>query len=332
MVQLVETTLRLHHQHKRKPGLPTAALGRFFTWVPSAAEHTVDAALRGASGKRGRKPSWWADATNVRVLDQSIDGDILSIVLGARRLGETTDNLLNQTCLEGMEDYVWRPSPEATALDLVATALADLQEDRQDSCHLDEGVLRTFGKIGGFISEQHGFDELLLPINQDGQCGPNLPVVRCDASCPMRAHSWMKQTPHPRSARIAGILTMVDQRTSRFALDLDDGRRVYGVFQPDDCTPLWSLGKQRVSMFGKVIYRPNGQTLRFDADKVEADVDAPTFFSRLPDPERTWSEDHRLQRTEGKGTIEGLFGALGDENQDGYDDDEAFLLAVEAVS
>jgi hypothetical protein len=82
-------------------------------------------------------------------------------------------------------------------------------------------------------------------------------------------------------------------------------------------------------MMGKVVYRPNGQALRLDAEAVEADPQASTFFSRVPEPERSWKEQQRQQNVNGKGTIEGLFGVLAGEADD---DDEAFIRAVEAVS
>ena len=123
---------------------------------------------------------------------------------------------------------------------------------------------------------------------------------------------------------------MVDERASRFALDLDDGKRVYGLYLPEDYKVLWNLGQQRVTMMGKVIYRPTGAALRLDAESVEADPDASSFFSRVPEPEKSWREQQRQQNAAGKGAIEGLFGSLGSDPSD--DDDEAFFRAVEAVS
>jgi len=83
-------------------------------------------------------------------------------------------------------------------------------------------------------------------------------------------------------------------------------------------------------MMGKVIYRPTGAALRLDAEVVEADPDAPSLFSRVPDPERSWHEQQRQQKAAGKGSIEPLFGVLGNGGVDG--DDETFIRDVEAVS
>jgi hypothetical protein len=255
---------------------------------------------------------------------------VTSVVFGAPRLGEAAKDLFAQRMIDGMEDHDWRPSPEATGIDLVATALADVLADRQDSDRLDTGVLETFEHLSRFIGGKDAFAELVIPVHPGiDRLNPNRADVRCDATGPTRARSWRQKTPQPRSARIAGRLTMVDERTSRFALDLDDGRRVYGLYLPDDCKPLWTLGQQRVTMMGKVVYRPNGQALRLDAEAVEADPQASTFFSRVPEPERSWKEQQRQQNVNGKGTIEGLFGVLAGEADD---DDEAFIRAVEAVS
>lgn len=331
MVQLVETKLQLRCGNDRRRGLPPTALGSFYEWLPDATQHAVDVALRGASGKSGRKPSWWTETTQVRVLDQSSSDGVISITFGAPRLGDAAKELFGQRIIDGLEDHDWRPSPEATGIDLVATALADVLADRQDSDRLDSGVLETFEHLSRFIGDKEKFAELVIPVHPGtDKVNPNRPDVRCDVAGPTRARSWRKKTPQPRSSRIAGRLTMVDERTSRFALDLDDGRRVYGLYLPEDCKSLWSLGQQRVTMKGKVIYRPNGQALRLDAEAVEADPEAPTFFSRVPEPERSWREQQRQQNAEGKGNIEGLFGVLAP--SPGDDDEEAFIREVEAMS
>lgn len=334
MVQLVETTLHLRCGTDTRRGLPPTALGSFYEWLPNATQHAVDVALRGASGKRGRKPSWWAETTQVRVLDQSSRDGVTSIIFGAPRLGEAAKDLFGQRMIDGLEDHDWRPSPEATSIDLVASALADVLADRQDSDRLDSGVLETFEHLSHFIGDKDKFAELVIPVHPGtDKLNPNRPDVHCDITGPTRARSWRQKTPQPRSSRIAGRLTMVDERTSRFALDLDDGRRVYGLYLPEDCKPLWNLAHrgERVTMLGKVVYRPNGQALRLDAEAVDADPEAPSFFSRVPEPERSWREQQRQQNAAGKGSIEGLFGVLAPGPGEN-DDEEAFIREVEAVS
>jgi len=328
MVQLVETLVRLRSETATARGLSPHALGYFYDWLPSATQHTVEVALRGASGKRGRKPGWWAAATQIRVLDQSTKAGVTTIVFGAPRLGEAAGDLYSQTMIDGMD---WRPSPHATGIDLMATALEDVLENRPDSDRLDDGVLTCFEHLDRFLGKRDSFAELVIPRQAiKDSIHPVAPEVHCDIAGPVRAKSWRQRTPPPRSSRVAGRLTMVDERTNRFALDLDDGKRVYGLYLPEDCRPLWQLGQKRVTMMGKVIYRPTGAALRLDAEVVEADPDAPSLFSRVPDPERSWHEQQRQQKAAGKGSIEPLFGVLGDGGVDG--DDETFIRDVEAVS
>jgi len=326
MVQLVPTTLRLRCENTINRGLSPTALGSFYQWVPEASHRTLGVALRGASTKRGVKPKWWSAATGIRRLDESYSNGVLSVTFGAPRLGEAAEELYRQEMIEGTD---WRPLRQSTVIDLMGNALEDVLSDRPDSNRLDDGVLVSFGHLDSFLGGKDGFDELVLPAQSTDRLTSPLPEIHCDASAPERAKSWHKKTPQPRSARVAGVLTMIDTETSRFALNLDDGKRIFGIFTPADFSPMKSLVQQRVTVYGKVLYRPTGATLRLDAEGIEADPDAPTFFSRVPEPER--SIQHRIKRSGEPFRASSLFGALAPEP--GEDDDEmAFIREVEALS
>jgi len=329
MVQLVPTTLRLRCGNDNRRGLPPTALGSFYRWLPEASHRTLGVALRGASTKRGVKPKWWAAATEVRLLDQSSSNGETSVTFGAPRLSEAAEELYRQEMIEGTD---WRPSRQSTIIDLMGTALGDVLGDRPDSDRLDDGVLVSFGHLDSFLGGTDGFDELVLPAQSPDRLTSPLPELHCDVSAPERAKSWHKKTPQPRSARVAGVLTMIDTETSRFALSLDDGKRVFGIFTPEDFSPMRALVQQRVTVFGKVLYRPTGMTLRLEAEGIEADPDAPAFFSRVPEPERSWQDRLREQRKSGHAaTLQGLFGLLAPEPGES-DDEEAFIREVEALS
>jgi hypothetical protein len=329
MYQLVPTTVRLRCGNADRRGLPPTALGSFYRWLPEVTQRTLGVALRGASTKAGRKPAWWSAATEVRWLDQTFNQGEATVTFGAPRLGEAAEEIYQQQMIDGIED--WRPSRQSTVIDLMSTALADVLGDRPDSDRLDDGVLVSFGHLDSFLGGNEGFAELVLPARTDDRHAQALPEVHCDATAPERAKSWHKKTPQPRSARVAGVVTMIDTETNRFALNLDDGKRVFGIFTPDDFSPVKKLVDQRVTVFGKVLYRPTGAALRLDVEGIEADPQAATFFSRLPEPPRPMREQLRQQSLAGKGSIEGLFGVLAP-GPDESDDEDAFIREVEAVS
>jgi hypothetical protein len=327
MVPLVETALRLRGKNIDRRGLSPTALGSFHRWVPEVAQRTLGVAMRGASTKAGRKPAWWSAATDVRWLDQSFKDGEMTVLFGAPRLGDAAEDIYRQQYIEGIEDL--RPSRQSTVIDLLGTALADVMGDRPDSERLDDGVLVSFGHLDSFLGGADGFAELVLPVSASDNRIQALPEIHCDATAPERARSWHKKTPHPRSARVAGVVTMIDTETNRFALKLDDGKRVFGIFTPDDFSPVKKLVDQRATVFGKVLYRPTGAALRLDVEGIEADPEAPSFFSRIPDPVR--SGENRAKHAGQHFKASELFGVLAPEP--GEDDDEdAFIRLVEAMS
>ena len=122
---------------------------------------------------------------------------------------------------------------------------------------------------------------------------------------------------------------MIDTETNRFALKLDDGKRVFGIFTPPDFSPVKKLVDQRVTVFGKVLYRPTGAPLRLDVEGIEGDPQAASFFSRLPEPERSWQERMKTNRLDYAG-LESLIGTLAPGPGED-DDEEAFIRAVAEV-
>jgi hypothetical protein len=79
---------------------------------------------------------------------------------------------------------------------------------------------------------------------------------------------------------------MIWQSQQRFVLVLDDGQLIRGVLVDGDLSALAPLFNQRVVVHGRAVYRPSGQLLRLDAQRIDPGADEPALWSRIPEARR----------------------------------------------
>jgi hypothetical protein len=136
-------------------------------------------------------------------------------------------------------DFVQRPSEESTDFELIADLLQDIRGDVRDSSRYDQDLLRHFRFLQR--SERNwGVSRLCLT-------GWKLPTVNPVTIAPdvaIKAQSLFKETPPPRRVRVTGRLDMIRASDGGFALCLDSGDRVFGVWEPASTEILQQLWRR----------------------------------------------------------------------------------------
>jgi hypothetical protein len=314
MVALREQLIQLDAGTRFGRHIPSKACGVVLTVLPDLARQATALAFA-HSPAPGRPPRWLMAASDLRVLSVAADeaSGRTTVRYEAPTLGSAAQDVYAQELIPGMEHDFPRPSPDATALDLIASLFSDLHAEAADSPRLDPTVLETVARLGASLHARRGYDVLSL----DGHQG----TIRLTPEACARAKSWRRSTPEPRTVSIEGKLDMLWDSVGSFALLLDDQCFLPGSFahmSPDQVKGLW---RQRVTVIGRVVYRPNGKPLRLEAEAIEPCLDANPIFSLVPEPVHSTGRPINPSQHLGRNGLADLAGMLADGGLDdaGFD-------------
>lgn len=245
--------------------LPAGLLRDLCDFLLEGAQRAARLAFEGRSTGRGPIPGRIADLGDVRVA--SYQPGSLALVVNAPMLGEAGAELVVQQNM--FSDVL---PPDLTAMDLLLQAAGEAAAGRQDSEHLDAGMLDV-------LSRTHGlFARGVRGLSFKGR-GYTLSIDSTQAENIKRLR---EQTPEARVARIQGILDSVTVSSRSFVLRLDGGATLRGL-APTLAPDLLGVQLGRpVVVEGAVYFKPSGRPLRVEADYVAAAQPGDELWAREP--------------------------------------------------
>ncbi|MEN6346416.1 MAG: hypothetical protein ABFE16_14040 [Armatimonadia bacterium] len=297
--------------------IPPAPVGHLLTVVPKVVRGCVSMAYQRRSKSLGTPSSWLVAASDVRVVEVKADHDTI-VRFDAPPLGEAAKELYTQG-----ELWSTRPDPEDTAFDLLGDVLKDVSSENEDSERFDQDLLRSLAAFKQVLNGS--YHEMLV---SGGRYSVDAPAVM-DKATIAAAKTLCEKTPAQTRVRLVGVLDAVRISTQTFALKLDDGHEVQGVFGQGDFDGVLELlkAKQRVLVRGDASYRPSGQLLLIDAEEVSAGEGQSPIWSRVPQAAEGRLNRPSLHRRQTKSS--GLAAIVG--KWPGHETDEEIAEALRAL-
>jgi hypothetical protein len=273
------------------------------------AEEILRYRLEGRSRAKGTKPAWLRAAADFQFLPTT---DPSVVKLEASPLRQVLPDRFKQ------RDFFETIDPEKSALDLFEDGLEDALRGNADSDLFDEGLASTFAEFAGLYRSGLDFLEIVngrtVAVTTDGLT---------------RVEALRRQTPLPRSVRVAGELDSIRYSDRMFELVLPTGEKLRGVAEDVEGDALATLWGKPVVVAGAAVFRPSGSLLRVEArafsPATEADL---AIWGSSPHPLGSQAEAKSLHVPQGPRT--GLHALLG--KWPGDEDDEAIRRGLEAVS
>lgn len=275
-----------------KDGRPKPeAAGSILRLLGPAARGATSMGFRHASRVRGRPPAWLQRAYRVRfigIAPGAEEGTVFRFVAPSFRTAAPE-------VYEQRELVQLRPDPDKTALDLLGLALIDLAEKRPDSERYDVDLLRRLERFakGSF----KGVESLTFGGGNIGE--GVVPIL--SGSLAQAAADLCRETPSPNRARVTGKLDMIRHHDRVFALLLQDGVTVQGIWLGDDLEVLRSLFGKDVAVEGKAVYRASGSLLRIDAEAMRKARAPDNAFAVLPQPTMQATDVRQLHQPQFRG-------------------------------
>jgi hypothetical protein len=265
--------------------------------------------LEGRSRAKGTKPAWLRPAADFQFLPT---GDPSLVRLEARPLRESLPERFRQ------RDFFETVNPDKSALDLFEDGLEDALRGNADSDLFDEGLATTYSDFGDLYKV--GLESLEILNGR---------TVLVSLEGLARVEALRRQTPPPRSVRIAGELDAIRYSDRMFELVLPSGEKLRGVaedVEEGDLTTLW--GKP-VVVAGVAVFRPSGSLLRIEARAVSpASESELAIWGMSPRPLGDQIEPRVLRMPQGPRTgLHAIFGRW-----PGDEEDDVVNQALEALS
>lgn len=222
--------------------------------------------LQGRSRPKGPKPAWLpaADFAFIPTADAHV------VRLQGAPLEHALPDRFRQR--ELFEEF----DPAKSALDLFEDALEDALRGNADSELFDDGLAAQFAKFrdlyGAGVSSLEIVNGRSVPVTLDGLA---------------RVEHLLRQTPHPRTIRVAGKLDLIRYSDRMFELILASGEKLRGVADSDEIEEdeLKALWGEPVVLSGVAVFRPSGAPLRIEARAIaRAGEDDLAVWGRRPLP------------------------------------------------
>lgn len=294
--------------------VPPVIVANALNAIVPAARSSTFMAIEGRGRLSGRPPRWANDVADIRFRGATPARHEMILKFIAPRIGKAAPHLYKQ------RDF-WRAPPpeEATCVDLLVGVIKDVSIENRDSDTFDQSVLRdiarfekifTLGEIGVALSGPGG-DEARIEITK-----ATIDHVR----------SLTRATPVPHQVRVVGTLDMIRASTQGFALKLDDGTEVAGIYEKGEIAELQPLFRKRVSVNGTLVYRPSGRPLRIDATLVKLAESESSLWSRLPASPHEHLNVYQLRQPQSKRT--GIGALIGRWPSDESDEEVAEKLTT----
>ncbi len=273
------------------------------------AEQVLRYRLEGRSRAKGAKPAWLRAAAEFKLLPT---GDPSVVRLEALPLRQALPEKFKQ------RDFFEAVNPEKSAIDLFEDGLEDALRGNPDSDLFDEGLATTYAEFADLY--RAGLDSLEI-LN-----GRTVTVSRAGLA---RVEALRRQTPRPRTVRIAGELDSIRYSDRMFELVLPNRDKLRGVAEEVEEGDLAALWGKPVVIAGMAVFRPSGSVLRIEARAVcQATESELAIWGISPRPLGSQSDMRDLRVPQGPRT--GLHALLG--QWPGDEDDDTIRRALEAVS
>lgn len=296
--------------------IPPAVCGDLLKHLDRELRLAVSMAFRGASRVVGRKPNWLLAASDVRFVElEGRDETILHFE--APTFGDAAPELYEQK-----EIWPTRPAPELTGFEVFSDVMRDVASEDAESDRFDRPLLEGIALFGQLAKQ--GIRATRL---QEWR-GDREAFTRLDSRVAESAGRLAARAPAARRVKLAGRLDMLRVSTETFAIQLDTGEEVRGVYAGGDFGRLRALLRERVLIDGRAVFRPSGRLLRVDAESIEIGEDAGEFFSRIPRPGVAEAAPSRYRKPQtGFTGVNAIFGRWpGDETE------EELVVALEELS
>jgi len=288
-MNMVVHQIRLQSDQHFGNRLPPLHIGHLMVEVPLAVREAVSMALRNRSTVQGRRPAWLDRAADIRFVDHQGNG-ATTLFFEAPTLGESAIEIYQQQSLFPE----LRPDPHDTGFDLLGDVVTDVANRNSDSGHFDTHLLRRIIRFHR-VFKGSPFNEVDFTSRRysEGSSYQFTPSVIESAK------SLMGRTPTPQRVRLVGTLDGIEASTQRFAVLLDTGDKVSGVFPEDQSDRMQALWRERVLVLGMAIYRASGRLLRVEAERILPGKGEPSMFSQLPSPPHVKLDTSKFRKPQG---------------------------------
>lgn len=292
-------------------------IGPLMTHLPQTLQDAVRMGFLHSSRATGRISTALKAAADVQYVGVDGEGSTgTAITFRVPRFGTAAPTLFEQ-------GKFWddTPAADATAFDLLGYALRDVQDERADSVHFDQPLLKRIGSYGRL------FNQGLTRISMEAAGGQ---VPRLDADVVKRANALSRATPSSRRVRVAGRLDLMGASQGVLKLHVRPNVVVTALWTgPDPIETYRELFNRDVLVEGFGVFRPSGSLLRIEADALAPAGQQDEFFRQLPvatSPARDHLAAARLRVGE-KSAYGAIRGVIASEESD-----EEFVAAVEELS
>lgn len=313
-MDFIEHTLTLSNGYGRE--VPPAVAGSVLNSIGPLVRSSILMAFEGRGSAAHRPPKWLAHASNIR-FRRAAGRSNMVFYFAVPTLGEAASELYRQG-----ELWPTRPAPEDTGFDVLCDVLQDVGAEKTDSDRFDDQLLRKVGTFGKVF--KLGAERIALSGHR---YSARRPVVVTSATIES-AQRLTTSMPRPQAVRLVGTLDMIRVSTQRFAVKLDEGVEVPGVFLNGPMEELRFLLNQRVLITGRVVFRPSGRVLRVDAERVVEGADESSIWSQMPAPAQRGFVTRELHKRQGPRS--GVAAIIG--RWPGDESDEEIEGQLEAIS
>ena len=281
--------------------------------VPAARSSTY-MAIEGRGHLTGRPPKWAAEVADIRFRGAIARRNEMILKFVAPSLGQAAPHLYAQ------HDF-WKSPPDksVTSFDLLFDVIEEVSIQNRDSDFFDQDVLRDIARFDKVFAEEDvriGFKSLHYP---------NKPPIEISKTTIESVKSLRRTIPTPHQVRVVGTLDMIRASTQGFALKLDDGGEISGIYEKGEISDLQPLFQQRVAVGGMLVYRPSGRPLRIDAAYVRLAGEESSLWSRLPSAPHERLQAHKLAQPQTRKT--GINAVIGRWPSDEQEEEVAYRLA-----
>jgi hypothetical protein len=270
--------------------LPPIIVANALHAIVPAARSSTFMAIEGRGRLSGRPPKWATDVADIRFRGAAAAQNEMVLKFVAPRIGEAAPHLYKQ------RDFWRAPPPEgATSIDLLVDVIRDVSAENRDSDTFDQSVLRDIERFGKIFGEGE------ISVALDGS-GPDETSIEITKATIDHVRSLTRSTPVSHQVRVVGTLDMIRASTQGFALKLDDGSEIAGIYDKGEIADLQPLFRKRVSVNGTLVYRPSGRPLRIDAMHLKLAESESSLWSRLPTPPHERLNIYQLRQPQSKRT------------------------------
>ncbi len=264
---------RLSGLRENKGWIKVTTLQCSLNALVKTAECATRLMFTGEGSGRGPRPRWLNAALDFTLKEEKLGSTTLEIE--APQLGETAYTQFAQQNF-WREQLTWQD----TAVDLAALSVQEALEATSSGDYFDRAVLSAILK---FRQPTGNADISYHLIPQESDYGE----FTLNASVCNRIEERLKSLPPPRAFIISGWLEEIKHDSSRFFLDLSDGRKMFGRLQSDqlDVEALRPLWGKRATVQGMIHFKANGQPRLIEAHRLRPYQDRDALFEELPPTE-----------------------------------------------